>query len=47
MLVGVSAHDAISLGLAWLVMSAVGTVASYAPAAKASRIDPSTLLHAE
>jgi putative ABC transport system permease protein len=47
MLVGVTAHDAVSLCLAWLVMTAVGTVASYAPAAKASRIDPNALLHAE
>jgi putative ABC transport system permease protein len=47
MLVGVSAHDAVSLCVAWLVMTAVGTVASYAPAAKASRIDPNALLHVE
>lgn len=47
MLVGVTAHDAVSLCVAWLVMTAVGTVASYAPAAKASRIDPNSLLHAE
>jgi len=47
MLVGITAHDAISLCVAWLVMTAVGTVASYAPAAKASRIDPNALLHAE
>ena len=47
MLVGVSAHDAVSLCVAWLVMMAVGTIASYAPAAKASRIDPNALLHAE
>ncbi len=47
MLVGVTPHDALSLCLAWLVMTAVGTVASYAPAAKASRIDPSARLHAE
>jgi predicted permease len=47
MLVGVTAHDAVSLCVAWLVMTAVGTVASYAPAAKASRIDPNALLHAE
>jgi ABC-type antimicrobial peptide transport system permease subunit len=40
MLVGVTAHDAVSFCLAWLVMTAAGTVASYAPAAKASRIDP-------
>jgi putative ABC transport system permease protein len=47
MLVGVTAHDAVSLCVAWLVMTAVGTVASYAPAAKASRIDPNALLHVE
>jgi putative ABC transport system permease protein len=47
MLVGVTAHDAMSLCLAWLVMTLVGTVASYAPAARASRIDPNALLHAE
>jgi len=47
MLVGVSAHDAVSLCVAWLVMMAVGTIASYAPASKASRIDPNALLHAE
>ena len=47
MLVGVTAHDAVSLCVAWLVMTAVGTIASYAPAARASRIDPNALLHAE
>jgi len=47
MLVGVSAHDALSLCVAWLVMTAVGAIASYAPAARASRIDPNALLHAE
>ena len=47
MLVGVTAHDAVSLCLACLVMAAVGLVASYVPAARASRIDPSALLHAE
>ncbi len=47
MLVGVTPHDALSLCIAWLVMTAVGTVASYAPAAKASRIDPNALLHTE
>lgn len=47
MLVGVSAHDAVSLCAAWLVMTAVGIIASYAPAARASRIDPNALLHAE
>jgi putative ABC transport system permease protein len=47
MLVGVTAHDAISLCIAWLVMTAVGAIASYIPAARASRIDPNALLHAE
>ncbi|MGA2571871.1 MAG: ABC transporter permease [Terracidiphilus sp.] len=47
MLVGVTAHDAMSLCLAWLMMTAGGTVASYAAAAKSSRIDPNALLHAE
>lgn len=47
MLVGVTAHDAVSLCVAWLVMTAVGTIASYVPAARAARIDPNALLHAE
>lgn len=47
MLVGVTTHDAVSLCIAWLMMTVVGAVASYAPAAKASRIDPNALLHAE
>lgn len=47
MLVGVTAHDAMSLSIAWLVMTAVGALASYLPAARASRIDPNALLHAE
>ena len=47
MLVGVTAHDALTLLVAWLVMMTVGILASYVPAAKASRIDPNALLHAE
>jgi ABC-type antimicrobial peptide transport system permease subunit len=47
MLVGITPYDFISLTTAWLVMTAVGTIASYAPAAKASRINPNALLHAE
>jgi ABC-type antimicrobial peptide transport system permease subunit len=47
MLVGVTAHDAVSLGIAWLVMTTVGIIASYAPAPRAPRIDPNALLHAE
>ena len=47
MLVGVTAHDAMSLSIAWLVMTAVGIIASYVPAARASRIDPNALLHTE
>jgi hypothetical protein len=34
MLVGVTAHDAVGLCVAWLLMAAVGTIASYVPAAK-------------
>jgi len=47
MLVGVTTHDAVSLCIAWLMMTVVGAVASYAPAARAARIDPNALLHAE
>ncbi|HUD56634.1 MAG TPA: hypothetical protein VMR02_15505 [Terracidiphilus sp.] len=47
MLMGVTPHDAVSLCMARLMMTAVGAVASYVPAAKASRIDPNALLHAE
>jgi predicted permease len=47
MLVGVTVHDAISFCVAWLVMTSVGMIASYAPAARASRIDPNALLHAQ
>jgi predicted permease len=47
LLVGVSAHDAVSLGVACGLMMAVGLGASLVPAAHAARTDLNAVLHSE
>ena len=46
-LVGISPHDAVSFGAAWVLMTAVGLGASLAPAAHAARTDLNAVLHSE
>ena len=47
MLVGVTAHDAVSFSLAWGLMTAVALVASTIPATQAARTDLVSVLHSE
>jgi ABC-type antimicrobial peptide transport system permease subunit len=47
MLVGVTAHDALSFSLAWALMTAVALMASTIPAAQAARTDLVSVLHSE
>ena len=47
MLVGVTAHDAVSFSLAWGLMTAVALIASTIPAAQAARTDLVSVLHSE
>jgi predicted permease len=47
LLVGVAPHDALSLGLAWGLMTAVALLAGTLPAADAARIDLISVLHAD
>jgi putative ABC transport system permease protein len=47
LLVGVAPHDALSLGLAWGLMTAVALLAGTLPAAGAARTDLVSVLHAD
>ena len=46
-LVGISPHDAVSFGVAWVLMTLVGLGASLVPAAHAARTDLNAVLHSE
>jgi len=46
-LVGISPHDAVSFGAAWVLMTVLGLGASLAPAAHAAGTDLNAVLHAE
>ena len=47
MLVGVTGHDAVSLSVAWLLMTVVALLASLIPAAEAARTDPISVIRTE
>ena len=47
MLVGVTAHDAVSFSAAWALMTAVALIASTIPATQAARTDLVSVLHSE
>jgi ABC-type lipoprotein release transport system permease subunit len=47
MLVGVTAHDAVSFSVAWGLMTAVALIASTIPATQAARTDLVSVLHSE
>jgi len=47
MLVGVQAHDPVSLSLAWVLMTVIALLGSSLPAMNAARTDPISVLHSE